>query len=270
MSLSDEDLVFRGIDGVECEEFIRAVNIRARREGKTRDNEWIVDFVSICFAGKALRWYRKLDREIRGDWDKLQDAMLDEYPEEEERSTIPTPAAAPLGQSSVVATREGRIKVVSSNLSVGNYVSCTLDPKFGVFLTCSDASNALQVRLPATGGPFEIEFINSPSHDKMVVVALKKDQVVPGVSSAFALVATTKGSGSTNSTFTSFGGHGPVQSSIWRTADNGCLVASWKQDNDHLDLFAVVYVSTKRVLFHSSLNGLPNTHCTVTLVFEPI
>ncbi|KAG8990364.1 hypothetical protein FRB90_001797 [Tulasnella sp. 427] len=67
--------------------------------GKQRDYQWMADYASTCFQGKALRWFSKLDDETQGDWKLLERAMLRDFPTDDERpasATIPTaPAAAP-------------------------------------------------------------------------------------------------------------------------------------------------------------------------------
>lgn len=83
-SADDDDLIFEGIDGSECEDFVRDVRRRARAADKDCDNDWIIRLVSACLAGDALRWHFSLDREIRNDWELLQQAMLARYPAFEE------------------------------------------------------------------------------------------------------------------------------------------------------------------------------------------
>jgi len=95
------DPIFRGDDGAECEAFIGAIRKSALEKGRQRDNDWIADFASSCFVGQALRWFETLDDSIQGDWKLLRQAMLERYPYQassvsiQNRSVIPTPAAAP-------------------------------------------------------------------------------------------------------------------------------------------------------------------------------
>lgn len=72
--------LFKGIDGLECERFIRNVRQRSLEEGKQRDYAWIADSVSASFDGDALRWYVGLAIEIQHDWDLLQRELLLKYP----------------------------------------------------------------------------------------------------------------------------------------------------------------------------------------------
>ncbi|KAG8902969.1 hypothetical protein FRB99_003860, partial [Tulasnella sp. 403] len=131
MAESDE-LVFKGVDGTECEIFIRTVKIQARKQNKLRDETWILDLVQVSLAEKALRWFIKLDPAIRSSWDLLQEALIDRFPSsesEEGSSTIPTPAAA-IGTPSTLnieselsqlslqgGTLSGRIRIVSEGPS---------------------------------------------------------------------------------------------------------------------------------------------------------
>ncbi|KAG8901307.1 hypothetical protein FRC01_009885, partial [Tulasnella sp. 417] len=87
------DIIFTGGSAEEAEDFIFAVKKRAYSKGKHKDNVWIADFVSVCFAKKALRWYERLDEETQNDWKLLKRALLDEYEEPSIHSSlIPTPA----------------------------------------------------------------------------------------------------------------------------------------------------------------------------------
>ncbi|KAG9043070.1 hypothetical protein FS837_010066 [Tulasnella sp. UAMH 9824] len=72
--------MFHGGSGEEAEKFIRGVNDKAIDEGKQKDNDWIVTYASSCLAGEALRWYTYLDSDIKYHWEKLQQALLTQYP----------------------------------------------------------------------------------------------------------------------------------------------------------------------------------------------
>lgn len=67
---------FYGKSGEEAEEFVHTVRQRARDAGKQKDNDWIINFVSNCFVGDALRWHVSLDQSIQDDWKMLQVAIL--------------------------------------------------------------------------------------------------------------------------------------------------------------------------------------------------
>lgn len=104
-----EDLVFRGNDGTEAEEFVRWVIRTAKAAGRFRDNDWIIEEVASALAGDALRWYIELDDETQNDWKLLRRAILQQYPPTQRSlpdagntslmvsdvlPIIPTPAAA--------------------------------------------------------------------------------------------------------------------------------------------------------------------------------
>ncbi|KAG8911229.1 hypothetical protein FRC01_005835, partial [Tulasnella sp. 417] len=92
---SKGDIIFTGGSAEEAEDFIFAIKKRAYSKGKHKDNVWIADFVSVCFAKKALRWYERLDEEIQDDWKLLKRAILDEYEVASlPSSTLPTSASA--------------------------------------------------------------------------------------------------------------------------------------------------------------------------------
>ncbi len=75
----DTALIFEGVDGAECEQFIQAIRQHAFAAGRSRDSEWIVDFVATCFTGSALRWYETLSSEVQRNWDLLRNALLSHY-----------------------------------------------------------------------------------------------------------------------------------------------------------------------------------------------
>lgn len=79
-----EPLVFSGNGGAaECEEFIHSVKLNAYSQGQQRNNDWTVDYAELCFVGSALRWYTTLDPQVRRDWDRLQVALLEAWPQKE-------------------------------------------------------------------------------------------------------------------------------------------------------------------------------------------
>ncbi|KAG8925272.1 hypothetical protein FRC01_010419, partial [Tulasnella sp. 417] len=87
-SKDKDTLAFRGDTSQEAEEFIHEVNIRAFKTGKLKDQEWITTFASVSFAGKALRWYRRLPRQTRQDWELLQEAILEKDWNNDENSSL--------------------------------------------------------------------------------------------------------------------------------------------------------------------------------------
>lgn len=76
--MSDPDeLIFRGTNTKECEDFIRSVRRVALSRGKEEDDRWIAHYATSAFAGVALRWFEALDEEVQRDWRKLRRAMLE-------------------------------------------------------------------------------------------------------------------------------------------------------------------------------------------------
>lgn len=73
-------IIFRGIDGDECEEFIVAIREWAFDQGKSQDYTWLANFASTCFVGYALRWHISLDKTTRSDWALLEQALIEAYP----------------------------------------------------------------------------------------------------------------------------------------------------------------------------------------------
>ncbi|KAG8930701.1 hypothetical protein FRC00_001010 [Tulasnella sp. 408] len=138
--LPDTDLVFKGIDGAEAESFIMSIQRIARKEGRSRDSEWIVDLVSSCLTGEALRWYVELDEDTQSDWKRLRKAILRRYPSHTEPPitpldrTVPTPAAAanPPNTISPIRPTQGsnstyRIRVYFTSMPSEFFLSTTDD-----------------------------------------------------------------------------------------------------------------------------------------------
>lgn len=71
--------MFNGISSTEAEKFITWARKKARSEGKTKDNDWIVELVSSSLGGNALRWYLKLEPDVQNSWSLLQSAILDKW-----------------------------------------------------------------------------------------------------------------------------------------------------------------------------------------------
>lgn len=91
---TEGDIIFAGGSAEEAEDFIFAVKKRVYSKGKHKDNIWIAEYVSTCFAKKALRWYERLDEETQDDWKLLKRAILDKYEEDPlPSSMVPTSAS---------------------------------------------------------------------------------------------------------------------------------------------------------------------------------
>ncbi|KAG8987462.1 hypothetical protein FRB90_003321 [Tulasnella sp. 427] len=152
-SSSNSELIFYGTDGIEAEEFIRSVKKAARAASKLRDNDWIVDEVSVALAGDALRWYIDLDEETQSDWVRLQRAIVRQYPRKvapipgpSEPATIPTPAAAishPLAAPvATVTEKRFYIRIAFRHRTRSAYVTI----RDGYLAPTSSRSEAIQVR----------------------------------------------------------------------------------------------------------------------------
>ncbi|KIO15725.1 hypothetical protein M407DRAFT_34685 [Tulasnella calospora MUT 4182] len=74
------DIVFRGTDGMEAEEFIAAIEQLAFTEGWSEDQKRMLIFARSCLRHKALRWFARLDPSKKNDWDLFVEALFDQYP----------------------------------------------------------------------------------------------------------------------------------------------------------------------------------------------
>ncbi|KIO16408.1 hypothetical protein M407DRAFT_33945, partial [Tulasnella calospora MUT 4182] len=143
----------------DAEKFICAVRDKAIDEGKDEDNKWIVKYASSCLAGEAVRWFVYLDSNTKNNWEKLQQALLTQYPRGGTAAglalnLVPSaPAAASFAPAPKV-TRRGRIKIsnsssfathyVSKNLASGNRVGSTSSIADALELEWSISSDGLQ------------------------------------------------------------------------------------------------------------------------------
>ena len=74
---------FRGGSGVDCEDFISAVNQWAFEEKQQQDDRIVAQFAYSRMTGEAVRFYETLDAEVQGSWGQLRKALLTEYPPQE-------------------------------------------------------------------------------------------------------------------------------------------------------------------------------------------
>ncbi|KAG8852799.1 hypothetical protein FRB96_008487 [Tulasnella sp. 330] len=86
-----EFLSFSGNGEEDVALFLRKVNRIAFSEGKSRDDDWLADYVGACLAGTALDWYTELDESVRRSWGDLRPALLKQFTS---RGGRPHPLAA--------------------------------------------------------------------------------------------------------------------------------------------------------------------------------
>ncbi|KAG8933556.1 hypothetical protein FRC01_008299, partial [Tulasnella sp. 417] len=87
------DILFRGIDGNECEAFVAAIRDRAFAQGMNEGDPWMLRYATSRLRGKAMRWHAKLDPSTRQDWDQFVQALFEEYPfvDERDEGEVATP-----------------------------------------------------------------------------------------------------------------------------------------------------------------------------------
>ncbi|KAG8938001.1 hypothetical protein FRC00_003875 [Tulasnella sp. 408] len=92
--IPNTDIIFRGIDGNECESFIVAIRDLAFAKGKDEDPNWMLRYATTRLRGQALRWHVRLDPSIQKDWYLFTQALFEEYPfvEEGDEGGVATPA----------------------------------------------------------------------------------------------------------------------------------------------------------------------------------
>ncbi|KAG8868921.1 hypothetical protein FRB97_001813, partial [Tulasnella sp. 331] len=87
---STELLNFAGCDAEDVTVFLRDVKRIAHTHGRQDDDKWLVDYVELCLAGEALRWFSELDDDVMGSWKVLRRAFLHRF----KPPVAPEPAAA--------------------------------------------------------------------------------------------------------------------------------------------------------------------------------
>ncbi|KIO28418.1 hypothetical protein M407DRAFT_22464 [Tulasnella calospora MUT 4182] len=228
MSADEEHIIFTGGSAEEAEDFIFAIKKRAYSKGKSKDNNWITEFVSICFAKKALRWDESLDQETRNDWELLKRAILDEYKEVSiSSSLVPTPASS--NQISVLQTvpaagpsiRTGRIRVASGSDTLKGYVSNTFVD--GNWCTVSSSqSTAAIFEFDQSGRSVKFQ-ANYGSEDRLILKSSSSNWAPrKGVYEHAALL---KNIGRTISMGS--GWLGDVQVDVWSIGTGSELIARW-------------------------------------------
>lgn len=79
------DIIFRGTNGNECEDFVAAIREHAFANGTDKDRDWMLRYATTRLRGKALRWHATLDPSVQDDWYLFVKALFEEYPLVEER-----------------------------------------------------------------------------------------------------------------------------------------------------------------------------------------
>ncbi|KAG8906559.1 hypothetical protein FRB99_006673 [Tulasnella sp. 403] len=279
--MADSDpLQFSGIDGVQCEEFIKIVRQRALAAGKQRDNDWIIDFVTPCFIGDALRFHATLDEEVRNNWWLLQCALLQKYPAPEERvvnyrsfappnPTIPSPASAP---------RQGLIRVHIKGTQSIYYVSRARinESWVGCHIPTTSTTEALRVELVQSG--VDLSKLKIMGHTDQfnwlgITWKLSKPTFGPTSEHHSYVVGVQENDLSSSAPHT----RGPIRALIWNIGPSPdyTLTPTWKDDTGRSwKLDVAVDKGRRAVLLPANIKGFhakwQNHWDTAALSFEPI
>ncbi|KAG8985359.1 hypothetical protein FRB90_004764, partial [Tulasnella sp. 427] len=90
-------LTFSGAPNESVGAFVQAVHRVAFQQNRARDNEWIADYASTCFADTALLWYSSLNAETQFNWNRLRAALFQRFPAQSvmpPSSNVPGPPSA--------------------------------------------------------------------------------------------------------------------------------------------------------------------------------
>ncbi|KAG8906556.1 hypothetical protein FRB99_006670 [Tulasnella sp. 403] len=279
-SLKEDTLRFSGIGGVQCEEFIHIVRQRALAAGKQRDNDWIIDFVTSCFIGDALRFHTTLDEEVRNNWWLLQCALLQRYPAPEERivdyrnfappnPTIPSPAPSP---------RQGLIRVHIEGSQSVYYVSRARSSTWiGCHMVTTTKTEALRVELVQSG--IDLSKLKIVGHtdvfDWLGIIWFQTDPSFSTTSCQFSWLVGVQDSNLSCSAGAN--PKGPIRAAIWNVGPSPgyALSPTWKGDVDKSwKLDVAVHKTGRGVLpvanFKSFLSKEGDHWDAATLTFEPL
>ncbi|KAG9040506.1 hypothetical protein FS837_000528 [Tulasnella sp. UAMH 9824] len=284
----EHDVCFRGLDGEECTGFIRQVRRKAFEAGKSRDKEWMADYAVSCFADDALKWSIKVHRDVLEDWDVLQRALMEEYCKDRvssiERSGVAgtTPAAAPAAAPRVAlpiitSTMTGFVRVVAETPEAGSYISKTVDPRFGVLRTCTEAADAARVKLIPLMSNYGIQLVDFPEPYCWLGVSLtdtleKGGQIGP---ETFGNLCPTSAPASHAMGTSTKDLPGPARSNIWLFQSlDSCIISVWSNFDYIYLLQPMVNLGNKRILAVSNcpkfLKGNSDMrYAKARLIFEP-
>lgn len=272
--------VFHGESAEEAEDFIFAIKERAYAEGKQRDTAWIAEFVSICFAKAALRWYEELDEDTQNDWRLLKRAILTEYQDAIPTiSTIPTaplaalstlpcstmtvrssPAVTPPKTSSIL---KGRISVESESSSLQGYIGvrCAYNEWCTITKTMEGAAT-FEVNLSDR----TIKFQDGQSF--LAVRAYQRDWKLG--------VGSTHYSGLYKGEASVPGWSDSIQCDLWSLGVNNLLIATWPTvDGGSWYLETAAWTADKRIYLVPDCSAFAteygaSTHIKITLYFQPL
>jgi len=144
---TSSDIVFRGSDHQECEDFVLALKRYAFGQGMDRDDEWVARFAATCIAGDAMRFYETLGDDVQHSWKLLRKALLERYCSSDVH--VPAPAAAPTTPANSNCLYTGMIRITVEGQSSSRYLSHAISEQVthGRFYAKKDPSNALYFKL---------------------------------------------------------------------------------------------------------------------------
>ncbi|KAG8984288.1 hypothetical protein FRB90_005430, partial [Tulasnella sp. 427] len=115
------EIIFKGIDGNECEEFIAAIEELAFTEGWSRDRERMLLFARSRLRQRALR-FAKLDPSKKEDWNSFVDALFDQYPSTEVSSDPTEPQiTTPIWSATTFSPAPSTVNLASDHQSVDTH-----------------------------------------------------------------------------------------------------------------------------------------------------
>lgn len=80
-------IIFTGTGDLDSVRLISRIRRFAVSQGRSRDEEWLVDFTTSCFQGDAFLWHLGLPASTQENWRELVAALVKKYPLKENHST---------------------------------------------------------------------------------------------------------------------------------------------------------------------------------------
>ncbi|KAG9021053.1 hypothetical protein FS837_007614 [Tulasnella sp. UAMH 9824] len=128
---------FTGAPNESAATFIQAVQRVAFMQNRVKDDEWIAEYASACFADSALMWYLTLEEETQTNWKKLRLALAQSYPVLRAQQLKPKP-------TSPAITEIGRIEVIRPEF--GDFFGYLSQDSTGNFAVVPGQEKALKIK----------------------------------------------------------------------------------------------------------------------------
>ncbi|KAG8921286.1 hypothetical protein FRC01_000324 [Tulasnella sp. 417] len=126
----------------------------------------MADTASMFFADEALRWHSKLPLDVRQDWFKLEEALVEKWysppdGQDNEPHIVPAAPAArvPQDKEKIIRFDHGIIKVIVEGSDTSLYMRWNQED--GDFIVTADSTHAARFRFDAGSSSRLLEYVVS-------------------------------------------------------------------------------------------------------------